>query len=71
MNRNWPTDKKGMKFQKTQEYIQSLWAVQKGQTCLEDVLQFNMSIMIDDTGKIDMNQIMKHLQYCATEFELC
>lgn len=39
--------------------------------CLEDILQFNMNVMTNDTGKIDMSQIMSHLQRRAKEFEVC
>ena len=39
--------------------------------CLEDVLQFNMNVMTNDSRQIDMNQIMRHLQQCAKEFGVC
>ena len=39
--------------------------------CLEDILQFNMNVIKNDRRKIDMNQIMKHLQHCAKEFGVC
>ena len=38
---------------------------------LEDVLQFNMNVITNDRRKIDMNQIMKHLQHCVKEFGVC
>lgn len=43
----------------------------KRAACLEDVLWFGMNVMTNDTGKIDKNQIVKQLQCCAKEFELC
>lgn len=36
---------------------------------LEDTF-FNMNVMTNDTGKIDMTQILRHLQCRAREFEL-
>lgn len=41
----------------------------KRKAYLEDIL-FNMNVMTNDTGKIDMTQILRHLQCHAREFKL-